>query len=33
MKFFTTMSERDIMLAEGYQRLYDCGNHVFIYEK
>lgn len=32
-EYDSTLSERDIMLAEGYQRLYDCGNHVFIYEK
>lgn len=32
-EFDKSLSERDIMLAEGYQRLYDCGNHVFIYEK
>lgn len=32
-EFDKDMSERDIMLAEGYQRLYDCGNDVFIYKK
>jgi hypothetical protein len=28
-----SLTEREIMISEGYQRLYDCGNHVFIYEK
>lgn len=32
-EFDKNMSERDIMLAEGYQRLYDCGNHIYIYRK
>jgi hypothetical protein len=32
-EFDISLSERDIMLSEGYQRLYDCGNHVFVYEK
>lgn len=32
-EFDKSLSERDVMLSEGYQRLYDCGNHVFIYEK
>jgi hypothetical protein len=28
-----SLTEREIMVSEGYQRLYDCGNHVFVYEK
>jgi hypothetical protein len=32
-KFDTTLSEEDNMFANGYKKMLDCGNHVFVWKK